>query len=226
MKNIFAFTLIISISLLTTYGKTTNNQPNANNSIPEKRIKAIAVAGIHSERDLNKQILESLKDVSIDDNYIPIKLSKTKMPAPGLRKFDSENISNHHKKKLTKWLNDNKTGQAILSHWFNRQPNGSFSLDYLLEAGFINESGKKIIEGNQPVPQNISNQLAESPLNETFLLIFDFRDVQTMEDYYTENKTDDQNRILSGFIASINTWVFKLDFNRWVYGRNFPECDG
>jgi ribosomal protein S18 len=215
MKYIFAFISLLFISLLTTNGKTTNRQ-HSPDSIPGAKKIAIAVTGVDTENDLKEKILNYLKEVSIDDRYIPVRLSETKIPAPGLQKFNTENISTRQKKQLTKWLNSNKAGQAILSQWFNRQPDGSFNTDYLQKTGILNESALKIIDSNQPVSDEMARQLAGSPLNETYLLVFDFRNLQTMEEYYNRNETASENRILDGFIASIDTWIFRLDFNQWV----------
>ena len=220
----FTFAILLLLSILTTYGENKiDNQHNTKDTFPEPGKKAIAIAGINSEGSLNNKILDYLSKVSVDGNYIQIKLSKTEMPVPKLRRFNPDNISSRNKNRLKEWLNANNTGQAILSQWFNRQPDGTFNLANLEESGIINARAKKIIAGDQIVSKKIINQLAGSPLNNTYLMVFNFRNVQTMEDYYDEIETESQYRILRGYIASVNTYIFKFDFNRSVANTFFND---
>ena len=224
MKYTFVILSLLLLSVLTTYGENKiDNQQNAKNISTEPGKIAIAIAGIESEGSLNNKILDYLNKVSVGGDYIQIKLPKAEMPAPKLMRFYPDNISSRNKNRLKKWLNANNTGQAILSQWFNRQPDGTFNLDNLEESGIINDPAKKLITEDQPVPETIINQLAGSPLNNTYLMVFDFRNVQSMQDYYDETNIGNQDRILRGYIASVNTYIFKFDFNRSVANTFFND---
>lgn len=216
MKN-FSICLLLIISLLNTNIKSSaKNHYNEKNTLLPPAKKAFVIYGIDSEISLNNKIVEYLKEIEINQNYFQIELSETKVPFPTLKDFNPENISDDDKTLLFDWLNSQKTGQAILSEWFNLQPDGSFNLDKLQDAGFIQKTAKNNAESKRSFPKNISAKLAATPVNDSYVVVFDFRDVQTMNEYYTRSNTAEQDRILSGFIAEVNTYIFKLDFNRSV----------
>ena len=217
MKIIAATTILLFFSIFHTYGNYPGNNKNNTTEVPpSEKAKAIAVAGINSGGNLNNQILNSLNDVTIPGSYFQINLTDTKLSAINLNQVNSATISAHEEIQLQNWLNSNKTGQDILTRWFDRQPDGSFSADFLENSGVINESQAEMITQEGTTNKEIATLLANSALNETYLLVFDFSNVQTMNDYYNTNNTAKSDRILRGYIASVKTYIFKLDFNSSV----------
>ena len=217
MKFLLAATTFLLFSFLNTYGKACNQiQPDTTIVRLNSGIKAIAIAGIDSEDQPNNQIIDNLKKVSIPGSYIQINLSDTELSPVNLNHIKSATISSRKENRLQNWLNNNKTGQDILEQWFERQPDGSFSTGFLEKSGLINESLTKTLTEEGTSNKKAATYFANSPLNETYLMIFDFRNVQTMDDYYDDINTDSRERILRGYIASVNTCIFKFDFNRSV----------
>lgn len=160
---------------------------------------------------LNDQILDNLKRINLPDTYFHINLDDTELSMINLNKINSTTVSAEKENELQNWLNTNKAGQDILGQWFNRQPDGSFNSNFLQNSGLINESFSE-----NHTKEETATFLSNSPLNETYLLVFDFSNVQSMNDYYKQNKVSSQNRILRGYMASVKTYIFKFDFNHSV----------
>ncbi|HKL33809.1 MAG TPA: hypothetical protein VJ919_14815, partial [Tangfeifania sp.] len=216
MKFLLAVTTFLLFSFLNTYGKACNQiQPDTTILRLNSGIKAIAVAGIDSEGQPNNQIIDNLKKASIPGSYIQINLSDTELPPANLNHIKAT-VSSRTENRLQNWLNSHKTGQDILEQWFERQPDGSFSAGFLEKSGLINESLTKTLMEEGTFNKKTATYFANSPLNETYLIVFDFRNVQTMDDYYDDINTKSGERILRGYIASVNTYIFKFDFNRSV----------
>lgn len=217
MKILTIITTLLLFTISNSYGIfPLGNSKNEKAVISPDDTKAFAVAGINSGGKLNDQILDNLKRINLPDTYFHINLSDTELSPINLNLINSATISAKTETQLQNWLNTNKTGQDILAQWFDRQPDGSFSTKLLENSGLINNSIAESLTTAETASKETATFLANSPLNETYLLVFDFSNVQTMDDYYDENNINRQNRILRGYIASVKTYIFKLDFNRSV----------
>jgi hypothetical protein len=208
--------LITTLLLFSTSISYANNQNDETGALSPDKTKAVAVAGINSGSNLNDQILDNLENINLPGAYFQINLTDAKLSPINLNLINSATISAKTETRLQNWLNTNKTGQDILAQWFNRQSDGSFRTDFPENSGLINNSFAESLTKEETASKETATFLANSPLNETYLLVFDFSNVQTMDDYYDENNINRQNRILRGYIASVKTYIFKLDFNRSV----------
>ncbi len=217
MKFLLAATTLLLVSFLNTYGKAYNQiQPDTTIALLNSGSKAIAIAGINSGGQPNSQIINNLTNVTVPGSYFQINLSETELSSINLNHIKSATISSRAENRLQNWLNNNKTGQAILEQWFERQPDGSFSTEFLEKSRLLDESlAERLMEGRE-FNKETATYFANSPLNETFLMVFDFRNVQTMDDYYDGINTHSRDRILRGYISSVYTYIFKFDFNRSV----------
>jgi hypothetical protein len=217
MKILTIITTLLLFTVSNSYGNFPfGNSKNEKTVISPDETKAFAVAGINSGGKLNDQILDNLKRINLPDTYFHINFSDTELSMINLNQINSATISTQRENELQNWLNTNKTGQDILAHWFNRQPDGSFCTKFLKNSGLINESLAENLTKKETANKETATLLANSPLNETYLLVFDFSSVQTMDDYYDKNNINLQNRIQRGYIASVKTYIFKLDFNNSV----------
>lgn len=127
-------------------------------------------------------------------------------------------------KKIEQWLNDNKVGQQILSVWFNRQTDGSFNVDILKERGLFNANDNEfIVASASKRGESALMDMGMQLVNQSYVVAFDFYDIMKMNEYYDKNETPVEKRVLNGFQSSLNSYVFKLDFNDSVAAVFFQD---
>ena len=144
----------------------------------------------------------------VDDNIL--KSGFSRQPAPeGLEMFfltvSDEDIENA--------LKENKTGQKILSTWFNRQKDGSFNVDNLKQRGLYNATDQDFIVASSSKRGDAT--LMDMGLNlvgHSYVLVFDFYEILTMEEYYDKMKTESEKRTSNGFKAKVRSYLYQLQF--------------
>lgn len=116
--------------------------------------------------------------------------------------------------KLKKWLNDNKVGQQVLSVWFNRQSDGRFNVDVLKRRGMFNANDNDfIVASASKRGESTLMDMGMQLVNQSYVVAFDFYDIQTMDEYYEKEETAADKRVSNGYKSALNSYVFKLDFN-------------
>jgi hypothetical protein len=208
--------IILFLIHISSYGNNPEKPQNkSNNLLINEEKKAIAVAGINSDLEISNRVISGLNEVNIPATYIQLNLTDYEFFPHNIKQKSVVN-SAQSENELQNWLNTNKAGQDILSKWFNRQPDGSFSTSFLVKNEIINNDLADKISNPESNKKEIAEELASSALNNTYLLVFDFSNIQTMDDYYIGRNTSKKNRILRGYIANVKTYIFKFDYNRSV----------
>jgi hypothetical protein len=127
-------------------------------------------------------------------------------------------------KTVEKWLNDKKVGQQILSIWFNRQNDGSFNVDVLKERGLFNANDNEFIVASASKRGESSlMDMGLQLVNQSYVLAFDFYDIMTMTEYYNKNEVPAEKRIMNGYKSTLNTYLYRLDFNDSVAAVFFQD---
>lgn len=114
-------------------------------------------------------------------------------------------------------LKQNKTAQAILSTWFNRQNDGSFNVDVLKERGLYNANDNDYLTAS--ASKRGASTLMDMGLklvNQSYVLVFDFYDIMTMTEYYDKKEIAADKRVSNGYKAKAKAYLYKLDFNEAV----------
>jgi len=134
---------------------------------------------------------------------------------PGVSRESASNMyTGLDEKKISTWLNQNKVGQQIMARWFNRQPDGSFNVDVLKERGLFNANDNDFMVASASKRGESSlMDMGLQLVSQSYLLAFDFSEIMSMTQYYDKNEVPAEKRIMNGFKSSVNTYLFKLDFN-------------
>ncbi len=149
-----------------------------------------------------------------------LKPSFSRVPViPGLELLYT--IPNDH---ITQSLKDQKIAQKILSVWFNRQADGTFNTEILKQRGLYNANDNEFIMASAS-KRGTSNlmDMGLNLVNESYIMVFDFYELKTMAEYYTEKEVEASKRVDNGFRAKVRCYVYKLDFGEETAARFFND---
>lgn len=219
--------LIFTLLLITNYLSAFNfsllqleeTQDSAATDIP----KTIFVTAVNSQEEINQQILEGLKNIFIPANYSHPEYKLKLLPQPGFNLPLPESKFDANSPRLISWLNRNKTGQQILSKWYNCGSDGGFDLTVFRENELLNNLPEQEILSDSFSDISSIKNITQPFVNESYLVVFDFQDIITMKQYYDETNTSEENRILNGYRATVKSLIFKFDFNDPVSTKFFSD---
>ena len=125
---------------------------------------------------------------------------------------------------IIKSFRDQKTGQKILSKWFNRQSDGSFNTDVLKERGLYNANDNDFIVASASKRGTASlMDMGLRLVDQSYVLVFDFFDLKTYDEYYNQKETPQDKRVSNGFKSKVRAYLFKLDFGENVAAEFFQK---
>jgi hypothetical protein len=110
-------------------------------------------------------------------------------------------------------LKTEKVAQKILSIWFHQQSNGSFDTEVLKERGLYNANDNDYIIASSSKRGNANlMDMGLNLVNQSYVLVFDFFEVQTLDEYYVKKEIPTDKRLSNGFKAKVRCYLYKLDF--------------
>lgn len=185
---------------------------------------AATFVGIDFNENWNNDLFTKFSDLKVPDKYYDNSL-EIKVIKPGVSR---ESVSNMYtgldENKISVWLNQNKIGQQIIAKWFNRQSDGSFNVDVLKERGLFNANDNDFMVASASKRGESSlMDMGLQLVSQSYLLAFDFTDLMNMTQYYDKNEIPAEKRVMNGFKSSVNTYLFKLDFNDSVAAVFFQQ---
>lgn len=121
-------------------------------------------------------------------------------------------------------LKNQKAAQNILSIWFNRQPDGSFNTDVLKERGLYNSDDNDFIiaSSSKRGTANLMD-MGLKLVNQSYIMVFDFFDIMTLEEYYVRKEIPAEKRLSNGFKAKVRCYLYKLEFGEAVASEFFQK---
>ncbi len=164
----------------------------------------------------NTQMLSSFKDISINgkfddhrlDNFFSLKL----------------NSNGADRNTINQLLINENIAKKVISKWYNKQPNGSFSMDYIAKRGLYNASDYDVMRAKAGARGTAQLEDAgEELIKKSYIAAFDFSSIETWEDYY--NRVDAQNERIArqrkekfrptlrsqvGFRGSAQVYLYKV----------------
>lgn len=219
--------LIFTLLLFTNYLSGSHFSPLQLKETPDSAAagipKTIFVTAINSQEEINQHILEGFKNISIPDNFSRPGYKLKLLPSPGFNLPIPENTADANFPRLISWLNANKSGQQILSKWYNRKSDGSFDLSVFRENELLNNLPEQETPNDSIHEISSIKNISQPFVNESYLVVLDFQNIITMEKYYDETNTSEENRILSGYRATVKSLIFKFDFNDPVSIKFFSD---
>ncbi len=126
---------------------------------------------------------------------------------------------------MKQWLDEQKIGQQVMSIWFNRQIDGSMSVDTLKARGLYNANDNDFLRSTTS-KRGISDLMDEGLklIEQSYILVFDFHNVNSIEDFYSYNQTPKKERVLTGFLGDVKIYVFRIVFDEKVAEDFFEKC--
>lgn len=215
MKRIYLFVIIITIPFFVFAQNVEESAKKAKNYVSSEYDRnALTFIGIDFGENLSNEIIARFVQQSVPDKYYDNTIQKNIIKADVKRVESFGVISKLNDKEVVQWLNDKKVGQQILSIWFNRQPNGSFNVDVLKERGLFNANDNEFIVASASKRGESSlMDMGLKLVDQSYVLAFDFYDIKTMKQFYDKNETAADKRVMNGYKSSLNTYLYKLDFN-------------
>jgi hypothetical protein len=162
------------------------------------------------------------KRITVPEDYFNVEISNRVLQPLDENVLGNTENELFSEEEINVLLNNNKIGQQILSYWFARKPDGGFDLKAIQD--------KQVVDIHQVVSLlQQSNEKRVSPekikgldtVNETYMILVDFKDIQTMSEYYDANKIEKEHRLLEGFFSAFDFYLIKLDFNNAVASHFF-----
>ena len=126
--------------------------------------------------------------------------------------------------KVTDLLQQNKIGQKIIAKWFNRQPDGTFNVNLLKERGMFNANDADFtVASASKRGESALMDMGLGLINKSYVVVFDFDQLMTMQQVYDKQETPADKRNMNGFRATVNAYVYKLNFNDSVAAYFFQD---
>ncbi|MBK9291487.1 MAG: hypothetical protein IPM52_07665 [Bacteroidetes bacterium] len=115
---------------------------------------------------------------------------------------------------LERFLTSQRVANQIVAKWFSRRDDGSFGVELLSERGLYNATDNAALVATASKRGRAAlADMGMDLVDRSYLVLLDFPRLLTMEEMYERDSTPAGQRIMNGFIGTMNAYVFKLDFN-------------
>lgn len=144
---------------------------------------------------------------------------------PDIRRVNPvDYLQNIEHDTIIEWFSDHKIPQKVLSVWFNRQPDGSFNIDTIRKRGMYNASDNEFMIATSS-KRGIASLMDEGLklVDQSYILLFDFYNIASFEEFYNYNKTKKKDRDQVGYMANAKIYVLKLVFDDEVASSFFND---
>lgn len=185
--------------------------------------KTVSLVGLNFYRDKNIEVLNKLPQIEVSGKYFQIKLDSSIVRAALIDSYFSDDEI-RKEKEFIKLFNQNKIGQQIVSNWFNLQPDSSFNLEVLQNRASVKITKDELLKAAESKKNRLKlMEMGIQFVNQSYVLVFDYENTRTMEEYYREIGTDKKYQYLNGYISTVNCHLLKFDFNRSVASTFLKE---
>jgi hypothetical protein len=215
MKNLIILMIIFAIPFFSGAQNVEESAQKSKNYVSSDYDRnAVTFIGLDYSENLSEQVIKILAQKKAPDkyydNFIPENIIKTGVKRDSVLGFPIPADD----KLISRWLNEHKVGQQILSVWFNRQSDGSFNVDVLKERGLFNANDNDfIVASSSKRGESSLMDMGLQLVNQSYVIVFDYYGILSMAQSYEKNKVVAEKRIMNGFQSELQTYLFKLDFN-------------
>lgn len=114
---------------------------------------------------------------------------------------------------IIKMLEEQKVAQQILATWFNRQADGSFNVEVLKQRGLYNANDNDFLAATASKRgETVLMDMGLKLVNQSYVLVYDYFDIMTMDEYYDSKNIDAKSRTSNGYKVKAKSYLFRLDF--------------
>jgi hypothetical protein len=175
------------------------------------------------DNGFNDILKKSFKSIKVNDKFDDNTIERQFLQPPIKREeilktqFFNPTIHNSITDKIASELVKGKYTNDVIAKWFSRKPDGSFGVELLQERGLYNSTDADVKAANSSkLGMAKLMDSGEKLLNKSYLVVFDASDLISKEEYYNrqdKNSKTPVKRDRNGFLATINAYIFKIDFN-------------
>ncbi|HQN83609.1 MAG TPA: hypothetical protein PL079_04365 [Tenuifilaceae bacterium] len=125
---------------------------------------------------------------------------------------------------VKKYLTDQKVAKSIISLWYNRQEDGSMSMDKIFDRGMFNATDAAYIKAQSTKLGNAVLQDYGSRLvGRSYIMVLDYQNVKTMQEAKINN--------MHGWQATAVGYLYKINYTEetqnalydcWIYPEDSP----
>ncbi|HRG20414.1 MAG TPA: hypothetical protein PLQ57_05265 [Saprospiraceae bacterium] len=125
---------------------------------------------------------------------------------------------------IIKMLEEQKVAQQILATWFNRQADGSFNVEVLKQRGLYNANDNDFLAATASKRgETVLMDMGLKLVNQSYVLVYDYFDIMTMDEYYDSKNIDAKSRTSNGYKVKAKSYLFRLDFSEAVAADFFKN---
>ncbi len=183
--------------------------------------------GIDFAEQFSAKACEKLAEVAVPDKFYDNKLTPGTLVVANKRSAFTEGTGPMKRlanESVINLLNEEKVGQKILSKWFNRQSDGTFNVDVLKERGMFNASDADfLVASASKRGESALMDMGMGLIDKSYVLVFDFDQLMTMNQVYERDSVPVERRNMNGYKASVNAYLYKLNFNDSVAAYFFQD---
>lgn len=166
---------------------------------------------------------QSFAQVKVDDKYDDNTIKSNILPSP-IKREETVNSFVFNPRtpdnvsfKIKDALIANHAANAVIAKWFSRKEDGSFGVELLQQRGLYNATDADVAAANAS-KLGIAKLMdaGEKLLNNSYIIVMDVNDLIDMDEAYNRQQKNSKttiNRIKNGFKATMNAYVFKINFN-------------
>lgn len=183
--------------------------------------------GIDFAEQFSAQACAKLSELPVPEKFYDNSVDIKTLSAPNMR--DAMSVGTEPMKKLSNQkvidlLQQNKIGQKILAKWFNRQADGTFNVDLLKERGMFNANDADfVIASASKRGESALMDMGMGLIDKSYVMVVDFDKLMTMEQVYDQSQVPAEQRNMNGFKATVNAYLYKLNFNDSVAAYFFQD---
>lgn len=200
----------------------------------------------HENQEYCDEIVEVFKKIPVQDNFYNFNLSNIIFKAGQLEDSDTTRADNQ-KPHIDKLLFDNAIGRRLVAKWFNRDKNGTFNPNYIIQKGYYNVTAYDIQTAllSYKTQEGVIFNAGEELIGNTYILVNDIR--------YGDKRKDKEKRMsavaalsivplvgalavpiggimtndYSGFNVTVTSYLYRLDWNENIangfYGNFYTD---
>ena len=169
-----------------------------------------------------EQMKQKIDSIVFSDKYDNNNYGEKFIPAP----FARGNVPSTVTETLLTEMTNRKVGKEVISKWYNRQPDGTMSLELIRQRGRFSATDADYIKAQTTKRGNAAlEDFGNRLVNLSYVLIIDITKVQTM------NETG-MGDLLRGFQANVTGYLYKINFDQatksafydtWIYDDDTEE---
>lgn len=129
---------------------------------------------MHENQEYTDEIVSVFKQIPIQDNFYDFNLSNVIFKAGQLEDSDTTR-SDNQKPHIDRLLYDNAIGRRLVAKWFNRDRQGTFNPNLILEKGYYNVSASDIQTAllSHKTQEGVIYNAGEDLIGNTYILVND-----------------------------------------------------